>query len=107
MLKLCMTLQLSSSTASKFDGLFAAVLEFGDVLFKSAETVDVSEAFSDLSSRLDIAEKARERLYILLGKTDDVDERLKILREIRRLTEEIEQIRLTLTGLSKLVAFRG
>jgi hypothetical protein len=91
--------------AARFDELFARVLSFGDVDFKSVETFDVTDAFFDLSSRLDIAVKARERLYTLLAKTEDVEERLKILREIRRLTEEIEQIKLTLEELDLLVEF--
>ena len=80
--------------AEDFERIFREILSFGEVLRKSVETVDVTEYYEDLDTRLDIAAKTRERLYRLLEKTDDVEERLKILREIRRLTEEIERIRL-------------
>ena len=91
--------------AEEFDRVFKTLLTFGEVLQKSVETIDVTEAFQDLSTRLTIGQKTRERLYVLLEKTDDVEERLEILREIRRLTEEIERIGLRLTLLERQVSF--
>ena len=91
--------------AELFHDLFEEVLAFGEVDYKKIETVDVTEYFTDVSARLEIAEKTRERLYILLEKTEDVEERLKILQEIRRLTEEIERIGNTLRNLEKQIAF--
>lgn len=91
--------------AALFAQLFEEVLAFGEVDFRKTETVDVTEYFADLSTRLEIAEKTRERLYLLLEKTEDLEERLKILREIRRLTEEIESLGNTLRSLEKRIAF--
>jgi predicted small secreted protein len=91
--------------AARFDELFEAVLANGRVLHKEVETVDVTEYFVDLESRLTIYETTRQRLYELLEETTDLEERLKILREIRRLTEEIEWITLTLDLLEERVAF--
>ncbi|MBN2049780.1 MAG: DUF4349 domain-containing protein [Spirochaetales bacterium] len=91
--------------AEWFNELFQKILALGRVDYKNIETVDVTEYFTDLSTRLEIAERTRERLYTLLEKTEDVEERLKILREIRRLTEEIEGIRNTLASLEKMIAF--
>lgn len=91
--------------ARLFSSLFKEILSLGEVDFKREETVDVTDFFTDLSSRRDIAEKTRRRLYALLEKTEDVEERLKILREIRRLTEEIERISTTLRSLEKQIAF--
>jgi len=91
--------------AEKFHVLFAQILELGEILHRSVETLDVTEFFQDLSSRLQIANTTRERLYRLLEKTWDVEERLRILREIKRLTEEIERIGLTLSLLESQIAF--
>lgn len=91
--------------AEKFDEIFETVLGLGEVVHKSIETYDVTEYFRDLSVRLEIAEKTRDRLYKLLEKTDDVDERVELLREIRRLTDEIERIRQNLEMIKKQISF--
>jgi len=88
-----------------FHALFQDILSFGEVDFKKIETVDVTEYVTDLTSRKEIAERTRERLYTLLEKTEDVEERLKILREIRRLTEEIEKIQNTLRSMETYITF--
>ena len=90
--------------ASRFREVFAAVQKLGDVAAKAIETYDVSDTLRDQQTRLDVAEKSRERLYQLLERTGDVQERLAILREIKRLTEEIEQVRLSLELLKNQVA---
>ncbi len=91
--------------AEKFSAVFQQILALGETLDKREETYDVTEYYTDLETRLGIAEATRERLYALLQKTTDVEERLKILREIRRLTEEIETIEGNLRLLKELIAF--
>jgi hypothetical protein len=90
--------------AARFPEVFAAVQKLGEVAGKAVETYDVSDALRDQEARLRLAERARERLYQLLEKTTDVQQRLAVLREIRRLTEEIEQVRLSLELLKNQVA---
>jgi hypothetical protein len=91
--------------AGRFQETFDLVLALGEVLGSSVETFDVTEQFTYLESRLDIARRTRERLYALLERTRDVEERLKVLREIRRLTEQIEGISRSLEMLEDQVAF--
>lgn len=91
--------------AERFRELFEAVLDRGEPLYKSIENFDVSDYFRDQETRLRTAERARDRLYALLERSDDVEERLVILREIRRLSEEIEGIRLRLESLERQVSF--
>ncbi len=91
--------------AERFREAFAAALEIGRVLEKRVETYDVTEQFQDLSGRLDIARRTRDRLYALLERTQDVKERVKILQEIRRLAEEVERLALTLDTIERQVAF--
>ncbi len=91
--------------ADSFKNIFQAILNTGDVLHSAVEAQDVTEFYQDLQTRLEISRKARERLYILLERTEDVEERVKILREIRRLTEEIERINRTFTMLKEFIAY--
>lgn len=90
--------------AERFREVFASVLELGEVVRKAIETYDVTDTLTDQQARLGLAERARERLYLLLQRTSDVKERLAILREIRRLTEEIERIRASLEALKAQIA---
>ncbi len=90
--------------AVRFQEVFAAAQKLGEVTGKAIETYDVSDTLRDQETRLRLAERARERLYQLLEKTSDVEQRLAVLREIRRLTEEIEQVRLSLELLRNQIA---
>jgi hypothetical protein len=91
--------------AAGFRELFEAVLDKGELLYQSIETYDVSDTLRDQQARLRTAERARGRLYTLLERTEDVEERLAILREIKRLSEEIEGIRLRLQSLESQISF--
>jgi len=91
--------------AQRFTEIFERILGLGDVDDKAIETYDVTEYFRDQETRLEIHRKTRERLYALLEKTEDVEERLAILREIKRLTEEIERIERTLELLERQISF--
>jgi hypothetical protein len=91
--------------AARFMEVFAAVQKLGEVAHKAIETYDVSDTLRDQETRLRLAERARERLYQLLERSSDVKERLAILREIKRLTEEIEQVRLSLELLKNQIAY--
>ncbi|HUT65760.1 MAG TPA: DUF4349 domain-containing protein [Spirochaetota bacterium] len=91
--------------AERFEEAFNRVLDIGRLIDKSIETQDVTEQYLDLSARLELARGTRERLYRLLERTDDVKERLRILREIRRLTDEIEEIQARFNLLKEQIAF--
>ncbi len=91
--------------AADFESVLARVESIGTVLARSVRTADVTDQFSDLERRIDLAERTRERLYDLLDRADETEERVKILREIRRLTEEIERLRGELESLDQLIRF--
>jgi hypothetical protein len=91
--------------APAFDASLARLEALGELLSRSVSTADVTDQYLDLDRRLQIAETSRERLYELLERAEDADERVSILREIRRLTEEIEQLRNSLDSLSRLIQF--
>lgn len=81
---------------------FAAI---GEVLDQRVKAVDVSQEFTDLGARLAVAQEARNRLLALLERTKDVKERLQLVQEIKRLSEQIESIDSTLATLRNLVDF--
>jgi len=91
--------------AERFEEVFNRILDIGRLIEKSIETQDVTEQYVDLSARLELARETRERLYRLLERTDSVKERLRILREIRRLTDEIEEIQARFNLLKEQIAF--
>ena len=85
--------------AALFEAVFDDIGDLGEILSRFIETADVTELYQDLGLRLEAAGRTRARLQVLLEKTTDVDERVKILQEIRRLTEEIDRIESSLTFL--------
>jgi len=91
--------------AESFKEIFQMILDLGEVLEKREETFDVTEYFRDLETRISILRQTRTRLYALLEKTSDVEERVKILREISRLTEQIEIIEGNLRMIEEQIAF--
>ena len=91
--------------AERFDPILSEIEETGDVRSRAVRTSDVTDQFFDLERRLRISEASRERLLQLLEQTEDPDERVAILRDIRRLTEEVEQLRSSLESLDHLIRF--
>ncbi len=91
--------------AELFFDIFQMLQDYEEVITKSIETYDVTESYRDLAGRLEIAQKTRDRLYSLLERTENVREKLKILQEIRRLTEEIELINSTLEVLANQISY--
>ena len=64
----------------------------GRVTSRRINARDVTREFQDTAQRLASARRTRERLYALMKAQADVEERIKILREINRLTSRIEGI---------------
>ncbi len=91
--------------AELFDDSLSSIVELGELISRSIETADVTDQFVDMERRLTIARVSRERLYELLERTTDSQEQVAILREIRRLTEEIEALNSRLDALASLVAY--
>jgi hypothetical protein len=79
--------------------------KLGELLEHQVKAVDVSQQFTDLGARLAVAQEARGRLLALLERTKDVNERLQLVQEIKRLSEQIEGIDSTLATLKNLVEF--
>jgi hypothetical protein len=91
--------------AASFNDAFSWILNKGKVRYQSIETADVSEFYNDLFSRLEISIISRDRLYELLSKVTDTTEQVQILKEIGRLTEEIESTKLLLQNLESFISY--
>jgi len=91
--------------AEKFDDFFEMVLTLGKVEYSRVETRDVTDVFADIQRRLSTAEETRSRLYTLLERSTDPKERAQILREIGRLTEEIESLKQQTSIMESRIAF--
>lgn len=83
------------------DGL-EAVQSHGDIVDERIFASDVTEAFQDVQLRLDTARATRERLVELLALTEDENEKLMLIREIERLTDQIDQMTAQSTTLRRL-----
>lgn len=88
-----------------FEAMMDTFSQLGDVLSREISAVEVTEQFTDLSSRLAVAKDTRERLLALLNKIIEPQERLRVLEEIKRLSEQIESITSTLATLQNLLDY--
>jgi hypothetical protein len=91
--------------AADFQTLLDEMESFGEIVARSVQTADVTDDYFDLERRLEIAEASRDRLYVLLERATEPEERVAILRDIRRLSEEIERLRSSLDSLSRLIEY--
>ena len=88
-----------------FEAAMETLAAVGDLLNRRVQAQDVTRRFTDLISRRDVAEEARGRLLRLLEAEQEPRERLRILREIKRLSEQIDTIESTLAAIRNLVDY--
>ncbi len=91
--------------ATDFEAAMAKFATIGEVLQRQIQAVDVTKQVTDLDARLAVAVQARARLLELLTTVKDVEERLQILEEIKRLTEQIETMQSSLATLRNLTNY--
>ncbi len=90
---------------NKFRQLYDEILTFGIVLEKEMTATDVTDSYTDIKQKIKIATQARNRYLELLSQTTDEKEKLALLKEISRLTEELEQLENSLATLTSLAAY--
>jgi hypothetical protein len=81
------------------------VLALGEVLDKAVTAEDVTDAFTAVDLRLTNARTTRDRLIALLAQAKDENEKLRILAQIRRLSEDIDVMEGQLRTLASLASF--
>lgn len=89
---------------ASFEESFKAVLGLGEVMDKNISARDVTEAFTAVDLRLATSRATLARLQELLARSTDEKERLQLLRQIERLTEEIDRLEAQLRTLSALAS---
>ncbi len=88
-----------------FEAVMDALSAVGNILDRRIEAMDVTAQYTDLMARLDIAYETRKRLVELLETTTDVKERIRIVEQITRLSDQIESMEATLASLKNLVDY--
>lgn len=89
----------------EFKRIYNEVLALGIVLKKSVSAEDVTDQFTDMKLRLQVAKQSLKRYMELLAKSRDEEEKIRLLKEISRLNEEIEYLENASTLLSLLADF--
>lgn len=87
-----------------FDDTWAKILALGDVMNKTVRADDVTDQFLAVDLRVSNLRTTRARLVDLLAKTTDENEKLQLLAQITRVTEELDQFESQLRTLSELAA---
>ncbi len=99
------TLMIVRIPGDDFEAVMDALSAVGHLLDRRVEAMDVTAPYTDLIARLDIAKQARKRLQELLETTKDTKERIRIVEEITRLSDQIESIEATLASIENLVEY--
>lgn len=89
---------------ARFQEAFDRALGLGDVLDRSITAEDVTEAFTAVDLRLSTARATRDRLVALLARSEDEQEKLQLVRQIQRVSEEIDVLEAQVRTLADLAA---
>ncbi len=84
--------------------VFAQVLGLGDVLARSLQAADITDAFLAAELRLKTLRASRDRLVELLAGANE-QQKLGLLREIQRLTEQVVALEVQVRTLQQLAVF--
>jgi len=90
---------------AEFRDFFNYILTLGKITGKSIYANDITDAYSDNAARLRIAESTLARLQELLATAKTEPEKLALLKEIQRVSEQIEQRKLTEKELLRKAEF--
>jgi len=90
---------------AEFKNFFNQILKLGRVTSKNISASDITEAYADNASRLKIAESTLARLHQLLAAAKTEQEKIALLKEIQRVSEQIEQRKLEEKELLRQAAF--
>ena len=89
---------------ARFQEVFDELLGMGDVLAKQVTADDVTDSFRAVSLRLQTDKATRARLQELLAKAETEEEQLQLLREIQRLTDQIDAAEAQARTLAQMAA---
>ncbi|MBI5218284.1 MAG: DUF4349 domain-containing protein [Bacteroidia bacterium] len=81
------------------------ISKLGKIDHKTIRGDDVTDQYKDFQIRLDNAERARKRYLELLEKAQNVDEALKVEKELERLNGDIELLKGKINRLNHLTLY--
>jgi hypothetical protein len=90
---------------AEFKNFFNYILTLGNVTSKRISADDITDAYADNAERLRIAENTLARLQQLLAAAKTEQEKIALLKEIQRISEQIEQAKLAVEELLRKAAF--
>jgi hypothetical protein len=88
-----------------FRAFFEATQSLGVLQNKWMRADDITDAFQDNALRIKIGEATLARLHELLAASTNDDEKLRLLREIQRVNDELEQRKTRQEVLAKQAAY--
>lgn len=91
--------------AISFEKALDDIEKLGKVIDKNVSGKDVTEQYRDLEIRLENAAKTRERYLALLERADNINEILKLEKELERFNEKIESLKGSLKRLTHLLQY--
>ena len=89
---------------AEFRGTYDWVMGQGDVLSRSMSARDVTDAHFAMQLRMRTAKKTRDRLQVLLARAEDENTKLALLKQIQRLTEQVDSMERQLKTLASLAS---
>lgn len=89
---------------ARFEEVLDQVLALGDVLDRSIRADDITEHYLAVDLRVRTLRATRDRLVDLLAKATEEEDKLALLREITRVTEELDAVEARLRTLADLAS---
>lgn len=90
---------------ARFEEAVKEVSKLGELTGKQISADDVTDAFTATDLRLRTATATRSRLVALLAKATESEEKLMLVAEIQRVSEDIERLEASLRTLGDLAAY--
>lgn len=87
-----------------FDAVWDQVLDLGELLTQSVRADDVTDQLTAVDLRVRTLRATQTRLVQLLGRAQDEHEKLALLQEITRVTEQLDALETQLRTLADLAA---
>jgi len=91
--------------AENFQSVVGGLPTLGEILDQSIHNQDVTTQHRELGLRLQTAQWSRDRVLTLLDRANKIEDVLKLEETLRRLTQQIEQIKGQFKQLSEQIAY--
>lgn len=90
---------------ASFETIFDQLLDLGDIDDQSVSAQDITDRYSAVELRLRVLSASRDRFMELLKKAQTEQEKLSLLDQIKRLTEQIDRLQIESNTLKSLADY--